>query len=388
MACGFGACYGCVVPARGGGYLRVCVDGPGGRRGRARARRRARRGAGSERVEFCGLRAGPPGDQRLGHVRRDRRAARVRRAAARARFPFAAFVSKTITLEPRAGNPPPRLWEAPAGLINSIGLPNKGLERYLREDLPELARAAGAADHERDGLDARRRSASSCEACEARAEIAAVELNVSCPNVRDRAWTSAPTRASSSASCGAVRAAHGQAADRQADAQHAPTSPRARRRPQDGGRGRGLADQHAARRWRSRPRRPAPRDAPWLGRRHAAACPGPGRCAPVALAQVAAVAARVAIPVVGMGGVQSAAHARELLDVGRDARGGRHRELPRPAGGARIARELESESSQIDALGRDPLRTERRSTAPETPANTPDTINVSLDALNLRLRYR
>src|SRR5687768_13220954 len=39
-------------------------------------------------------------------------------------FPFAAFVSKTITLAPRGGNPPPRLWETPAGLINSIGLPN------------------------------------------------------------------------------------------------------------------------------------------------------------------------------------------------------------------------------------------------------------------------
>ena len=41
------------------------------------------------------------------------------------RFPFTAFVSKTITVEPRQGNPPPRLWETPAGLINSIGLPNK-----------------------------------------------------------------------------------------------------------------------------------------------------------------------------------------------------------------------------------------------------------------------
>ena len=56
-----------------------------------------------------------------------------------ASFPFAAYVSKTITLEPRHGNPPPRLWEVPGGLINSIGLPNKGLEGYLREDLPQLA---------------------------------------------------------------------------------------------------------------------------------------------------------------------------------------------------------------------------------------------------------
>ncbi|TMK65655.1 MAG: hypothetical protein E6G53_05640 [Actinobacteria bacterium] len=54
-------------------------------------------------------------------------------------FPFDAFVSKTITLEPRQGNPPPRLWESPEGLINSIGLPNKGLEGFLRADLPLLA---------------------------------------------------------------------------------------------------------------------------------------------------------------------------------------------------------------------------------------------------------
>src|SRR6059058_1361504 len=54
-------------------------------------------------------------------------------------FPFAAFVSKTITLRPRAGNPPPRLFETPSGMLNSIGLPNKGLDGYLREDLPKLA---------------------------------------------------------------------------------------------------------------------------------------------------------------------------------------------------------------------------------------------------------
>ncbi|MDX6622356.1 MAG: dihydroorotate dehydrogenase catalytic subunit, partial [Solirubrobacterales bacterium] len=50
-------------------------------------------------------------------------------------FPFAAFVSKTITPEPRAGNEPRRIWETPAGMINSIGLPNKGLEGFLAEDL-------------------------------------------------------------------------------------------------------------------------------------------------------------------------------------------------------------------------------------------------------------
>ncbi|HXQ89865.1 MAG TPA: dihydroorotate oxidase, partial [Solirubrobacterales bacterium] len=41
-----------------------------------------------------------------------------------AEFPFSAFVSKTITPETRAGNEPQRIWETPAGMINSIGLPN------------------------------------------------------------------------------------------------------------------------------------------------------------------------------------------------------------------------------------------------------------------------
>ena len=55
------------------------------------------------------------------------------------RFPFAAFVTKTVTLAPRQGNPPPRLYELPAGLLNSIGLPNKGLDGYLEKKSVVLA---------------------------------------------------------------------------------------------------------------------------------------------------------------------------------------------------------------------------------------------------------
>jgi dihydroorotate dehydrogenase (NAD+) catalytic subunit len=97
-------------------------------------------------------------------------------------FPFSAFVSKTITVEPRAGNPPPRLWETPAGMINSIGLPNKGLEGFLEHDLPELSLLSvplivsvmGTSHDEFTGL---------VEGVGTRPEVAAVELNVSCPNV-------------------------------------------------------------------------------------------------------------------------------------------------------------------------------------------------------------
>ncbi|HEX3391700.1 MAG TPA: dihydroorotate dehydrogenase catalytic subunit, partial [Solirubrobacteraceae bacterium] len=133
-------------------------------------------------LDFCGIELAHPVINGSGTF--DALAAnRVFGDALHAHFPFAAFVSKTITLQPRAGNPPPRLWEAQAGMINSIGLPNKGLERYLVEDLPELARlpvplitnVMGGAAEELAELAA---------ACEDRAEIAAIELNVSCPNVK------------------------------------------------------------------------------------------------------------------------------------------------------------------------------------------------------------
>jgi dihydroorotate dehydrogenase (NAD+) catalytic subunit len=100
----------------------------------------------------------------------------------RERFPFAAFVSKTITLAARGGNPPPRLWETPAGMINSIGLPNRGLAGFLEHDLPVLATLPvplivsvagfGHAEFARLVSDVA-----------ARPEVSALELNVSCPNV-------------------------------------------------------------------------------------------------------------------------------------------------------------------------------------------------------------
>ena len=98
------------------------------------------------------------------------------------RFPFSAYVSKTITLQARQGNPPPRLWETAAGLINSIGLPNKGLDGYLAEDLPALARLPVPLITNVMGSDVAQ-IAKLVTACDAREEIAALELNMSCPNV-------------------------------------------------------------------------------------------------------------------------------------------------------------------------------------------------------------
>jgi dihydroorotate dehydrogenase (NAD+) catalytic subunit len=97
-------------------------------------------------------------------------------------FPFSAFVSKTITPEPRTGNKPQRIWETPSGMINSIGLPNRGLEGFLAEGLPQLGDlpvplfvSVMATNHED--------FARLVRGVGERDEVAGVELNVSCPNV-------------------------------------------------------------------------------------------------------------------------------------------------------------------------------------------------------------
>ena len=132
-------------------------------------------------TEFCGIELKHPVINASGTF--DAIAARkVYGDALLERFPFSAFVSKTITPEPRAGNEPQRIWETPAGMINSIGLPNKGLEGFLAEDLPQLAElpvplivSVMATSHEE--------FARLVRGVGERDEVAAIELNVSCPNV-------------------------------------------------------------------------------------------------------------------------------------------------------------------------------------------------------------
>ena len=91
-------------------------------------------------------------------------------------------VVKTITLEPRAGNPSPRLAETPGGMLNSIGLPNPGIEAYVRDVLPQL-RTLGAplviniAGHDPEAF------ATLARRLEKEDGIDALELNMSCPNV-------------------------------------------------------------------------------------------------------------------------------------------------------------------------------------------------------------
>jgi dihydroorotate dehydrogenase (NAD+) catalytic subunit len=99
-----------------------------------------------------------------------------------------AFVTKTVTPLPREGNPPVRIAETDQGMLNSIGLQNPGLERFVDEYLPRL-RELGVPLWVSVGGFRASDYAEGCEALGPEPGIEALELNVSCPNVEEAADT-------------------------------------------------------------------------------------------------------------------------------------------------------------------------------------------------------
>jgi len=97
--------------------------------------------------------------------------------------PIGAVVAKTITLKPLAGNPPPRIYETPRGVINSIGLENPGVEAFIKEKLPAFTKLPTRHIVSIGGY-----SDGEYVACLKRLErcsgIDAYEINLSCPNLR------------------------------------------------------------------------------------------------------------------------------------------------------------------------------------------------------------
>jgi dihydroorotate dehydrogenase (NAD+) catalytic subunit len=93
-----------------------------------------------------------------------------------------AFVTKTVTPEPRAGNPPVRIAETEFGMLNAIGLANPGRDRFLGQTLPRLASTLDIPIWVSVGGFSARDYAETCEQLGGD-EVAAIELNLSCPNV-------------------------------------------------------------------------------------------------------------------------------------------------------------------------------------------------------------
>jgi len=94
------------------------------------------------------------------------------------------IVTKTLTLEPRRGNSPLRLHETPAGLLNSIGLQNVGVDRFREEKLPRL-RALGAPIIVSIGGRRWEEFAECARRLDGVEGVAALEINISCPNVKE-----------------------------------------------------------------------------------------------------------------------------------------------------------------------------------------------------------
>jgi len=247
-------------------------------------------------------------------------------------FPFSAFVSKTITAEPRAGNAPRRIWETPAGMINSIGLPNKGLEGFLAEDLPLLAElpvplivSVMGTSHEQF----------SClvEAVGDRAEVAAIELNVSCPNVHSGLIVGEQP-AETEALLEALRPLSAKPLIVKLTPNVADPAAVAVAAERGGADAVSLINTLKASAFDPATGEPA------LAAGHGGLS-GPA-VRPIAVAQVRAVAAAVSLPIVGMGGIASGADALEFLAVGATLVAVGTESFRDPRAGQRIAEELSS----------------------------------------------
>jgi dihydroorotate dehydrogenase (NAD+) catalytic subunit len=367
MACGYGACFGCAVPRSDGGYARLCVDGPvvracregGGVRprsgvlffapptpsdGRPQSRgEKPSKGTDTptlpERldaeVEFCGLTLEHPVINGSGTF--DAIAARrVYGEALLVDFPFSAFVSKTITLEPRAGNAPQRIWETPAGMINSIGLPNKGLEGFLAEDLPQLGElpvplivsvmATGHEDFKR-----------MVSALDEREEVSAFELNVSCPNVHSGLIVGEQPE-ETAALLEALRPLTGKPLIVKLTPNVADPAAIAVAAEEGGADAVSLINTLKASAIDPATGRPG------IGVGQGGLS-GPA-IRPIAVAQVRAVAAAVSVPIVGMGGIRDGDDAFEMLSAGATLVAVGTESFRDPRAGSRIAAELSERSTR------------------------------------------
>jgi dihydroorotate dehydrogenase (NAD+) catalytic subunit len=95
-----------------------------------------------------------------------------------------AVITKSYSLRPRQGNPPPRTCETPCGILNSIGLQNDGIDKFIKKHLPQAEKLKINLILSISGEDAEEFGKVASEAARVKDRIAAVELNLSCPNVK------------------------------------------------------------------------------------------------------------------------------------------------------------------------------------------------------------
>ena len=97
-----------------------------------------------------------------------------------------AVVVKSLSAEPWAGNPAPRVHETTAGMLNSVGLQNPGVEAWLTDELPELAATGARVVASIWGFTVEAYEKAATMLADAPPNVIAVEVNLSCPNVESR----------------------------------------------------------------------------------------------------------------------------------------------------------------------------------------------------------
>ena len=212
---------------------------------------------------------------------------------------FDAFVTKTVTLCPREGNPPVRIAEVGSGMVNSIGLANPGIDAFRAGTLPELL-ALGIPVWVSVGGSSAREYADLCERLDAD-PIEAIELNVSCPNVES------PSDATEEI-VSVARAATSKPLYAKLSPQVPDVAEVARAAESAGADGLSLVNTLRGLALERRGLRPALATV-------TGGLSGPA-LRPVALAAVYACRRATTLPIVGMGGVETGRHALELAAVG------------------------------------------------------------------------
>jgi dihydroorotate dehydrogenase (NAD+) catalytic subunit len=261
-----------------------------------------------------------------------------------------AFVTKTVTPRPRAGNEPVRIAETEAGVLNSIGLANPGIDSFRQEVLPRLAELevpiwASVGGFSADDY------ANLCRQLDEEPVVEAVELNLSCPNVAEpagsvaeivaaaREATSKKLYAKLSAVGGDVGSVSVAAAEAGAD---------------------GLSLVNTIRGLALDPQTLAPTLSTATG-----GLSGPA-LRPIALAAVFVCFEATGLPIVGMGGVETGGHALQLIAAGASVCALGTVLFSDPEAPARIRSELEA---QAEALGfENPLDAHAVAHGDEAPA--------------------
>jgi len=238
-----------------------------------------------------------------------------------------AFVTKTVTPLPREGNPPPRVAETEHGMLNSIGLQNPGITAFLAQTLPRL-RYLGIPLWVSVGGFSARDYAHVCERLDSHDEVAAIELNLSCPNVEEAPETSAELVA-------AARAATGKPLYAKLSPATSDVAESARAVDDAGADGLSLVNTIRGLLLHPDTLRPQIADGP-------GGYSGPA-LRPIALACVYACAAAVDLPIVGMGGVTCGRDALDFVSAGADAVALGTILFCDPEAPARIRAELEAE---------------------------------------------